>query len=177
MFDSQGRRVFRANSGQFIIVVEGRPGVSGAPVATSLEPSFDGRPDLQIQNSRDMGNGSLAVCDTGPPSQGGGGVPGVWPPNFDPADPFVTAALQDFACRFDPSVSATAPCTMLDAGREPSLVVSTSTAQFCDFVAATAAFPPGENILTVRLRDVQGRPGPTVQIVVIVATPTPTRTP
>ncbi|MCX8073281.1 MAG: hypothetical protein N3C12_12640 [Candidatus Binatia bacterium] len=146
-------------------------------MGTSLEPGFDGRPDLQIQNSRAMGNGSLTVCDTGPPSQGGGGVPGVWPPRFDPADTFVTNALQDFACRFDPSVSASAPCTMLDPGREPSLVVATSTAQFCDFVAATAVFPPGDNILTVRLRDAQGNPGPTAQIVVRVATPTATRTP
>ncbi len=169
--------MFRANSGQFVIVVEGRPGVSGAPVGTSLGPGGDGRPDLQIQNSRDMGNGSLTVCDTGPPSQGGGGVPGVWPPNFEASNSFVTAALQDFACRFDPSVSATAPCTILDAGREPSLVKPMSTAQFCNFVAATAAFPAGENILTVRLRDVLGHPGPTVQIVVVVATPTPTRSP
>lgn len=146
-------------------------------MGTSLEPGVDGRPDLQIQNSRDMGNGSVAVCDTGPPSQGGGGVPGIWPVNFDSGNAFVTAALQDFACRFDPSVSATSPCTMLDPGREPSLVVATSTAQFCDFVAATAAFPPGENVLTVRLRDVLGNPGPTAQIVIRVATPTPTRSP
>lgn len=168
-----GRRTFKTRSGQFVIVVEGRPGNSGAPVGVSLEPGIDGRPDLQIQNTRDMGNGSRTVCDTGPPSAGGGGVPGVDPPRFDAEDPFVTDALNDFACRFDPSVSNSSPCTVLDEGREPRLVVSSSTAQFCDFVGSTAAFPPGDNVLTVRLRDVSGRPGPTAQIVVRVATPTP----
>jgi hypothetical protein len=172
-FDSEGRRIYQAKSGQFVIVVEGRPGSSGAPVGVSLDPGVDGRPDLQIQNTRNMGNGSLTVCDTGPASAGGGGVPGINPPRFDPGDLFVTNALNDFACRFDPSVSNAAPCTILDEGREPRLVVASSTAQFCDFVAATAAFPPGENLLTVRLRDVLGNPGPTAQIVVRVPTPTP----
>ncbi len=172
-FDEAGRRVFEARSGQFVIVVEGRPGPNGLAVGVSLEPRLDGRPDLQIQNNRDMGNGSLAVCDTGPVSNGGGGVPGVEPARFDEEDPFVTNALNDFACRFDPSVSNSAPCTVLDEGREPRLVVANSTAQFCDFVASTAAFPPGENVLTVRLRDVLGNPGPTAQVVVRVPTPVP----
>lgn len=176
MIDSFGRQVFFTRSGQFIIVVEGRPGPNGIAVGTSLEAGPDGRPDLQIQNSRDMGDGSLKVCDTGPVSQGGGGVPGIWPPSFDPNSSLITAALLDFACRFDSSVSAASPCTILDEGREPRLVVPQSTAQFCDFVASTAAFPPGENLLTVRLRDVLGNPGPTAQVVVRVATPTPTRT-
>jgi hypothetical protein len=176
-FDAQGRRVFTVPSGQFVIVVEAKPGKSGLRVGTSLEPGIDGRPDLWIQNNRDLGNGSTRVCDTGPASQGGGGVPGVVPPRFDIDDAFVTDALNDFACRFDPSISSANPCTILDPSREPRLVDPQSTAQFCDFVAATAAFPVGANILTVTVRDVGGNTGPTAQIVVEVATPTPTATP
>lgn len=176
-FDALGRRVFAVPSGQVVIVVEGKPGLSGLPVGTSLKPGDAGRPDLWIQNDRDLGNGSLRVCDTGPPSQGGGGVPGVSPPRFDLGDDFVTDALNDFACRFDPSISVVNPCTILDPSREPRVVSPESTAQFCDFVASTATFPVGTNVLTVKLRDIAGNTGPTAQIVVQVATPTPTPTP
>ncbi|GIW45406.1 MAG: hypothetical protein KatS3mg077_2688 [Candidatus Binatia bacterium] len=178
-FDLQGRQVFRMSSGQFLIVVEGRPGLSGKALGTSLQPGSDGRPDLWIENDRDLGNGSLTVCDTGPPSEGGGGVPGVNPPRFDPGDDFVTDALVDFACRFDPYISVNAPCTIVDVTRDPKLLDATSTWQYCSAVTATMAFPPGENVLSVALRDVSGNTGPTAQIVVVVATPTvtPTATP
>ena len=82
-------------------------------------------------------------------------------------------ALNDFACRFDPQASAATPCTILDASRDPHLINQSATVQFCDFVGKTAVFPPGDSILSVTLRDLAGNTGPTAQIVVRVATPTP----
>jgi hypothetical protein len=166
MKDEQGRRVFQANFGQFVIVVEGVPGFSGAAAGTSLgDPSAMSRPDLQIENSRDMGNGSLAVCD----ATQNGGVPGVPTPDFSLGSQSITAALNDFACRFDPGISADAPCTLLDTTRVPGTITTPKpSVQFCDLVQSNALFLSGDSILTVRLRDVQGNLGPPAQIVVHV---------
>jgi len=179
-FDTQQRRIYESRNGQFVIVVEGVTGDSGQPAGTSLDGiPPDDRPDIWIESTSNQGDGSLAVCDTGPPPpQGnGGGVPGVPTPDFsddgDADQTFITDALNDFACRFDPFVAANSPCTIKDPSREPKLIVPTATVQFCDFVASTAIFPPGDSILTVKLRDTVGNLGPTAQIVVRVATPTP----
>jgi len=160
-------------SGQFVIVVEGAPGLSHQKVGTSLQPGADQRPDLQIESSRNMGNGSATVCDTGPVSSGGGGIPGINPPNFQPNDDAVSDALSDLACRFQP-FTASAACTFTDASGDPKIITASATAQFCDFMAITTLFPPGDSLLTVRLRDIAGNTGPTAQVVVRVATPTPT---
>jgi hypothetical protein len=176
-----GRQVFEAKNGQFIIVIEGGPGTSKQAVGIQLGPVFpSNRPDLQIENTRGMGaNPSTAVCDLGPASAGGGGIPGINPPDFTP-DPnptpgFVTNALNDFACRFQ-SFSQSFPCTYVDSSGSGRFVNTNATTQFCDAVTGTAAFPPGDSLLTVQLRDTVGNIGPTAQIVVRVATPTPTRT-
>lgn len=158
-------------TGQFLIVVEGVRGESGFPPARSLLPGVDGRPDLQIQNTRPLGDGSSTVCDTGQPPAGGG-VPGILPPSFDPLSGLITNALVDFACRFE-AFDRTSPCTRSDASGDARLIDPSAEAQFCDIVAATAVFPPGESVLTARLRDALGNVGPTAQIVVRVATPTP----
>jgi hypothetical protein len=167
-----GRQVFSMRSGQFVIVVEGAPGLSNQKAGTSLEPGVDLLPDLQIESTSEMGNGSAAVCDTGPTSAGGGGVPGINPPRFLPDDVAVSDALVDFACRFQ-SFTAAAACTFTDASGEPKIITPGATVQFCDFMARTTVLPPGDSLLTVRLRDVAGNTGPTAQIVVRVATPTP----
>src|SRR5262249_34119295 len=79
-FDEQGRRVYEMASGQFVIVVEGAAGASGFAPGRSLRPiAPDGRPDLQIESTRDLGKGSAQVCDTG-------GVPGINPPDFSADD-------------------------------------------------------------------------------------------
>jgi hypothetical protein len=175
IFDEHERRIFNAPAGQFIIVVEARPGLSMVAPATSLLPDpIDGRPDVWIQSHRNLGNGSLTVCDTGAPSLGGGGIPGVDPARFDVADGMVTAALNDFACRFDPNVSIANPCTIVDVTRDPKPISENATVQFCDVVAATSTFAPGDTVLTLTLRDQIGNTGPTEQIVVRVATPAPT---
>ncbi|MBI3784650.1 MAG: hypothetical protein HY270_14755 [Deltaproteobacteria bacterium] len=173
-FDGLGRRIFTTASGQFVLVVEGVAGASARAPGTSLQPSSsDNRPDLWIESTRPLGNGSTQVCDTGPPSAGGGGVPAVSPPSFSSGIQSVTDALNDFACRFDPSVGAAAPCTVLDSTREPRLINSSASVQFCDFVATTATFPLGDSVVSVALRDVAGNIGPTAQVVVHVVTPTP----
>jgi hypothetical protein len=175
IIDAQGRQVFPTASGQFLLVVEGKPGLSHVTAATSLFPLLpDNRPAIWIQSNRALGNGSSAVCDTGPPSSGGGGIPGIDPPGFAAEDAAITNALNDFACRFDPSVNAANPCTILDVTREPHLIKAGSTVQFCDFVAGTSAFPPGDTVLSLALRDNVGNTGPTAQIVVRVVPPTPT---
>jgi len=172
-FDAQGRRVYIATAGRFLLVVEAKPGTSGAKVGSNLnaDPTVE-RPDLQIENSRNMGNGSTAVCDGGP---GGGGIPGLDPADFGPSQ-FVTDALADFACRFDFHLPGS-PCTLNSNGIDSTLGPVGPSAQFCDQVSATAAFPQGDSVLTVQVVDVQGHIGPTAQIVIHVVTPTPIPTP
>jgi len=168
-FDGQARRVFLTAGGRALIVVEAKPGSSGAKVGSNLlaDPSLQ-RPDLQIENSRDMGAGSAAVCDIGP---GSGGVPGIDPPNFGPGQ-FYTNALADFACRFSFHLAGS-PCTLNKNGLDSILGPIPATAQFCDQVSTTAAFPDGDSVLTVQVADIRGNLGPTVQVVVRVVTPTP----
>jgi hypothetical protein len=94
----------------------------------------------------------------------------------------ITDALNDFACRFGvfnvgAGTNATGPCTKVDATQDPQLVTRGAppgTVQFCDQVASVAAFPPGESVVTVTVRDESGNLGPSKQIVIRVATPTPT---
>jgi hypothetical protein len=175
----QGRTVYLTSNQQGVIVVEGATGASGFPASGSLMPGSDGRPDLQIESTEDLGNGSTAVCDTGPPppSGNGGGIPGIPTPYFGPdpgPTPFITNALNDFACRFQ-VFSSGAPCTKIDDSGIEKTVSPDAAIQFCDPVASTATFPIDTEgtILTVRLRDTVGNTGPTAQIVVRVVTPTP----
>jgi len=156
-----------------VIVVEGAAGVNGNQPANSLLPGPpDNGPDLQIENTEDTGigpsKGSLAVCDTGPISSGGGGIPGIDPPSFDPNSGFVTNALNDFACRFE-FFTPGAACTYVDSTGEAKFINGNATVQFCDLVAINAQFPPGRSLLSAKLRDRFGNTGPTAQIVVNVA--------
>ena len=112
------------------------------------------------------------MCDIG---AGGGGIPGIDPADFGPSDA-VSDALADFACRFEFHLPA-APCTLDSNGIESTIGPVPPTAQFCDQVSATAAFPAGDSVLTVQVADVAGHIGPTAQIVIRVVTPTPPPTP
>ncbi|MCX8070916.1 MAG: hypothetical protein N3C12_00495 [Candidatus Binatia bacterium] len=168
----------------FYIVVEGAPGVSGAPVGLStFQEDLASLPDLQIVASRALGDGSLAVCDVSPP---GGGVPAVEPADFS-ATPEITAAINDFACRFrdgegKPSgVGPADACTLFPSG-DFGFVNPASTVQYCAQVSRLMSFPVGDTVLSVRLRDILGNVGPTARIVVRVqppatAPPSPTATP
>ena len=98
--DSMGRRVFETKSGQFILVLEGKPGINGLPVGQQTAVfGPDELPAVQVENSSPLGNGSVTVCDTGPPNEGGGGIPAISPASYDTGNPFVADAIRDFGCR------------------------------------------------------------------------------
>lgn len=165
--DEQGRKVFRRSSTSgFIIYIEGRPGASGLPIGTELLNTKSGdptrQPDLQIESSRDLGDGSVAVCDNSFPNLGG--VPGVNPADFA-AVQSVSDALNDLACRFSVYNETDFACTQGDSG---DFVFSnaSSTTQFCTLISSTLTFSIGDTLLTVRLRDTAGNAGTAVSMVV-----------
>ncbi len=162
--------VFQRPAGSgFLLVVEGRAGASRRPVGIATfqpDSGSERRPDLQILTSRALGDGSPEVCS--------GGVPPVVPPDYRP-ERFVSDALNDVGCNF---ALATGACT-INAYGQPALVTATSQIQFCATVARSWAFPPGDTLLTVRLRDAAGNLGPARQLVVRVGDvfPSPTLSP
>jgi hypothetical protein len=165
--DAQGRAVFSRSTGDgFIIYIEGRPGPSGLPIGTQLLNTKAGdptrQPDLQIESSRPLGDGSVAVCDNSFPNVGG--VPAIDPTDFGPVQS-VSDALNDLACRFTVYIETDFACTQDDSGDfvfgNPS-----SSAQFCTLVNNTLTFPSGETVLAARLLDTAGNAGPAVEIVV-----------
>jgi hypothetical protein len=145
----------------FRLVVEAGPGPSGRPPGirgTADSPTVVGqRPDLQVQADRALGDGSVQVCDDE------GGVPGFAAPDFGPSAA-VTAALSDFACRFE---TQRLPCTV-DALGNPAFVDQASTRQYCALVGREIAFPPGNTLLTVRILDTAGNPGAQGRIILRV---------
>lgn len=155
----------------FSLVVEAAPGPSGRPVAMSTFEVF-GCPDFQIQVNRPLGDGSIAVCDSLPPNDGG--VPAIDPPRFD--DPALCDPINDLACRFldgggEPrarSCTPTEACVRDQAG-DFMCVASEATVQFCGFIAATNSFPPGDTLVSARVRDTTGAFGPVSRIVVRIA--------
>jgi len=133
-------------------------------------PAFpDGRPDLQIEASNALGNGDSTIvdCSSRPNFDG---IAAVEPPNFG-SDSSVTNALRDFACRFQVA-SLSLPCllgsdgmaTLGNPGAAPVV-------EFCDDVSFGQAFPVGDTVLTVRLRDAALNLGPPEQIIVRVLSP------
>lgn len=156
--DAQGNPIYvRPFGAGFFIVVEGKPGSSGASLGTitiNTSPSDpSARPDIQIEANRNLGNGSGLVCDSGPPPAPFGGVPGINPPNFDPTSQTIADALNDFGCRFDVH-DKTAPCTV-NVNDIPGFVASDSTQQFCTarVIDSALQFAQGDTLLTVQLRD------------------------
>lgn len=167
--DDSGRPIFsRTQEAGFILYVEGRPGRSQLPVATVVFNPKRGdptaQPDLQIQVNRALGDGSEAVCDATYPRVGG--VPGTLLGVFDTVAS-VTDALNDFGCRFRVFSEPDFACTQDGAAnlvyRNPS-----STIQFCTLINDALTFPPGDTIVTVRLRDIGGNVGEAAQVVVRV---------
>jgi hypothetical protein len=144
----------------FILVVEAKPGPSGLDVGKSVfsyvadDPKQ--QPDLQIESNRNLGDGSRAVCDKRLPNIGG--IPGIPRPSFAPRQR-ISDALNDFACRFETFVESGSSCTK-EANGDYSFVKPDTTTQFCMIVARAWAFPVGDTMLTVRLLDTEGNPGP-----------------
>jgi len=151
--------ITRSGSG-FILVIEGKPGLSGHEVGRRLFVHVPGDPneraDLELQASRDLGNGSAEVCDRTRPKIGG--VPGINPPSFA-ATQKISDAINDFACRFETFVESEFSCTMTKNGDYEFVAKDTDT-QFCLLMAKAWGFPEGDTIVSVRLRDTAGNPGP-----------------
>jgi hypothetical protein len=151
----------------FTVVVEAKPGPSGSAVGISTYQSdLADLPDLQVVASRALGNGSSDVCDYRLPAAGG--VPGVDPPRFDDVN-----VVNDLACRFrdgtdEPRGRALADaCVLFDNGAF-GFVRPDSSVQFCALVDRAWQFPPGETLLSVRVRDSAGNLSAVSQIIVRV---------
>ncbi len=166
-----------ADSG-FALVIEGRPGNDGIPLSgSSFDQDSTRLPDLQVEVSRPLGNGSTAVCDdTGPHA---GGVPAVDPFDFSPA---AAAAINDLSCRFRDGQghplgrTADEACTYFLPEAQYRFVDANSTLQFCGLVDTPIAFPPGDTLVAARVRDVDGTISALAQIVIRVPDQTPTIT-
>jgi len=147
----------------FFLVVEGRPGLSRRAVgpAAYVEDLSD-LPDLQIEVANALGDGSTAVCDRSAPSMGG--VPGLDPANFDPT-PANIALVNDLACRFLDGLGQPLgrgpnnPCVKFRPSEDYRFVNPASTMEFCGRVESAIAFPVGDTLITVRLRDIDGHVG------------------
>jgi hypothetical protein len=155
--------VTAAGSG-FMLVVEAKPGASGLEVARRVfayvpnDPTV--RPDLEIQANRDLGNGSPEVCDRRRPNIGG--IPAINPPKWAETTQ-VSNAINDFSCRFETFIESDSSCTLGPNGDYAFLSRDTTT-QFCMIVARAYGFPVGDTLVSVRLRDMDGNPGPVKQI-------------
>ena len=158
----------------FSIIVEAKPGASRARVGTATFSS-GGAPDLQIEATRALGNGSALVCDDGsgsPPVLGG--VPAINPPNFG-SNPTVVDTINDLACRFIDGTGQKVGRTcgdstscVLGSDGQFTCVAPDTTVQFCGFMGQTLAFPSGDTVITARARDVQQNLGPAKQLIVRV---------
>ncbi len=144
----------------FMIVIEGKPGFSNIEVGRRIlvydpnDPSK--RPDLEVELSNPLGDGSEAVCDQRRPNIGG--IPAINPPDFSETKQ-VAAALNDMSCRFETFIESAGSCTLNKFG-DFSFVNKDSHVQFCMVVAKAWNFPKGDTLVSVRLRDSAGNPGP-----------------
>lgn len=160
----------------FSLVLEARPGGT----KSDLDPStFDSNtadprvlPGLQIEASRQLGNGSSLICDDTAPTLGG--VPAVNPPDFSPTQA-VANAINDLACRFKDGFGLYSgrtkvqdACTTFEDGGFRFKATGT-TIQYCGFIDDAVSFPPGDTLITARVRDVAGNISFTSRIVVRVA--------
>jgi hypothetical protein len=163
--DSKGIPTYVTTAGSgFILVVEAKAGIGGNEVARTVfayqadDPSV--RPDLEIISSRDLGDGSKKVCDRMKPDLGG--VPAVNPPRFDTKKE-ISDAINDFACRFETFNESASSCTATAQG-DFAFIERDTQQQFCMMVARAWGFPEGDTIITVRVRDMKGNPGPSKQV-------------
>ncbi len=155
----------------FSIVVEAKAGSSHAR-AGSLTFNQGSAPDLQIQVTRSLGDGSPAVCDDTPPIIGG--VPAINPPNFG-SDAFVADRLNDLGCRFVDGAGRKAgracdeaTSCVLGFDGQFGCVAPDTIVQFCGFIGQILTFPSGDTLVTARVRDVQGNLGPAKQLIIRV---------
>jgi hypothetical protein len=153
----------------FKLVVEAN--AQAAPGSETYIPG--GTPDLQVQATRDLGNGSAAVCDVVPPDLGG--VPGIDPPQLENPDG-IADALNDLGCRFLDGVgnptgrSCGEACVRFDDGEYHCMREETAV-QFCAQISAPIEFPAGDTLVTARVRSPSGQLGPAEQLIIRVTPP------
>lgn len=152
----------------FSIIVEAAPGISGRPVLLSTYSPF-AAPDLQIQVTNPLGDGSDDVCDNDPPILGG--VPAINPPVFN-SDQEVVDVVNDFSCRFVDGQNRTVgrtcfgdPCLLRTNGQF-GCGATASTVQFCGLISQNLTFRDGDTMVSVRARDSAGNYGPVSRIFV-----------
>jgi hypothetical protein len=128
---------YRNASSGFDIVVEGAAGLSGAPPGTvrrNSNPTDPSQlPDLLIESSNPLGDGSKDVCS--------GGVPGVNPVDFGSTQA-VANALNDFACHFTIATVPSSACTYDNF--DTAFLGAGTQVQFCLQISGTLAFPEGD---------------------------------
>jgi hypothetical protein len=176
---AQGVPIYQHPVGSgFMIVVEGKPGINKVENGRSIfryspdDPTQ--RPDLEIEVTRPLGDGSVEVCDARRPKIGG--VPAIDPPSFAET-PKVAAALNDFSCRFETFIESNASCTVNKYG-DFEFLSKDSKVQFCMVVARSWQFPEGDTLVSVRLRDTDSNPGPVSRFVLrYKPNPTPAKKP
>lgn len=143
----------------FQIVVEAKPGISGYDVGQRVfayspdDPTM--QPDLQIQVTRPLGDGSAAVCDRMRPNIGG--VPALDPPSFKQTRR-VTETLNDLSCRFELFLDTESACSLSKNG-DWAYKSKDTKIQFCMMVAKAWNFPVGKTLVSMRLHDRAGNPG------------------
>jgi hypothetical protein len=152
-----GTPIFERAAHGFSLVIEARPGGTKAELGSStLDWSLanpTSLPDLQIEASNMLGNGTLDVCDEAT----AGGVPAIEPFDFSTAQ---AAAINDFSCRFKDGMGAHAgrskseACTRFPPTDESHFVDPSSTIQYCGAVTDAISFPSGYTVVAVRVRDV-----------------------
>lgn len=163
-------------------MVEAASSAGGSqPGEVVLNPDPAGRPDLQIQADRPLGNGSTLVCDAAPiqppptPTITPGGVPAINSSTTDAQ--YITDALNDFGCRFEVRRLSDDACTQPTPGISAFVnKIGGTVRQYCthETLKLEMLFPYGDTLLTVRVRDGSGTLGDPKSIVVRVPTPLPT---
>lgn len=154
----------------FSLLVEARRGSSGVPVGNHGIVE-GGTPDLQVQVTRALGNGSPAVCDAAAPTFGG--VPGVDPPRIENPDT-IADALNDLGCRFIDGEglpngrSCAFGCVRFESGEFGCQSGPATELQFCAPVPMSMAFQGGDTLVTARVRDLAGNLGAPRQIIIRV---------
>jgi hypothetical protein len=173
--DGAGRPVFvRAHGLGMKLGGEARRGAR--PLQMNAYDPSGGVRGIEMLVSRPLGDGSLAVCDAQPPTQGG--VPGTDPPVFSDA-PMVNDAIDDLVCRVSDGSgaprgrTANNACTLVDPTLEYGFVASESELQFCLPIEMAWGFPLGDTVVAVRVRDIAGVASPPREIVIRVQSTAP----
>ena len=182
-FDAFGRPVFHHPFGQGLsLVLEARAGANRRNPGVYPAPYYvDGElhaPDMEMILSRQLGDGSPAICDTFPPEIGG--VPATVPFIFSDSAAAIDI-IHDMGCRFGDGTgqlvarqSSIEACTRSDEAFGFGFVDRGSRLQFCGLIASAWSFPMGDTVVGARVKDGDEEQfGAPREIVIRIGDPTP----